>query len=394
MRIALTKLGYYISWNDIAKTGNMYEVKHIIEILHGMDKDIQIDIYSEILDRKNKYDGKPDYITFYNILDQYKEINNRNYDCLIVINGNMTFFGGEEYEERILCYNLINNFKGKIIYIHCDNQLVLKQCWRQVKTKPWAGNWDRNDIHIKRDDIVYISQMRDLKLLNTLTNKGSLKVDIKYENLYHFPFEKFPCLDNIIPINNNLEYDLIYGGTIRANRRLYKMLKFHFGYSDKLKVTMFGNFTIEKLKALLKATKKLSYLHNDNTIYPTIEDAVSADEYTKKINKSLAQIVICDKAMEGGKHYAQRIYQSIWANNITFIDVDVDPNKEIFKNSEFLKQFNYVSSTVEIEKKLIMVKNTIGIREKILEEQFKAIGFNKDLYLKEFKDLFLSILNK
>jgi hypothetical protein len=189
------------------------------------------------------------------------------------------------------------------------------------------------------------------------------------------------------------KYDLLYGGTMRGNRRISKMVKFYFGYSDDIKVEMFGKMNSEDLEK--EANKQGGGLR-----VPEYGPAVQFQEYSNKVTNTYAHIVIGDKWYEGND-MPQRCYQSIWASTVTFIDLELDPQKRVFKGSDFCSKFNYVNSREEVEKKLKALKENPAIRKKIIDEQFKAINFDEQTYcnnlvklLTEHKDDYKSVTDE
>ena len=66
---------------------------------------------------------------------------------------------------------MINNFKGKVFYILCDPNLLLKDPWSSIKKKDWASQYEQQNIEIKRKDIRYICQARNINKLNKLVQK-------------------------------------------------------------------------------------------------------------------------------------------------------------------------------------------------------------------------------
>lgn len=371
MKVAVIKLGSRIAYGGKDTSGGNGEAKAIIEMLH--QGGASVDIYTKIL----KKDIIPDYLNIWNIEDEYKNINNREYDALIVLNGSVNFFGGAEARDQILNYDLINNFHKKVFYIYCDPALTLRQIWGSISKKEWSRNYDINDIFISRDDITYISQPYNLDSVKELLKKYD---DVSIKDIVHYPLEMFNCMDNKLPMVENPTYDLLYGGTMRSNRRIDKMIKFYFGYPDDVNAHMFGKI---KLPDLVKRAEKK---HEAGLSEPSIGKSVNYSEYNKKVNDTLAHIVIGDKWYEGND-MPQRCYQSIWASTITFIDIELDPGKRVFAESEFCKKFNYVSSREEVIERLKNLKDHPSIRTKIIDEQFKAIKFDTKTYCSNFVKL-------
>jgi hypothetical protein len=364
--VAVIKLGARIASGGTS--GGSGEALSIISILSNV---FEVHYYTKILDKDKLIDGAVPH----QIAEEY-ELVNSSFDKLFVINGNVNFFGGVEDHEQLLNYKIINNFEGGIYYLMCDPNLSLKQVWPSVSKKEWSSNWSKKDLEITRDDIKYICQARDLKMVyNKIISKT--KITIKKENIVHFPFEKFPLYTlEEIPKSENPEWDILYGGTFRGGKREEDMIKFFFGIDDNISIEMFGKIKPSQFK---KNTNKLSE--------PKFGSSVKYQDFNKKMNKGLATVIIGDKIYKQLDNMAQRAYESIMCNNIVFIDSSYDKNFKVFSN-ENLQKFNYISNRKDLEKRIYLLKNKSGLREKILTMQKKDVmieSFNE--YSNRFKDL-------
>lgn len=394
MKVAVIKIGSRISFGSIEKTksasfslfgdhnvvedikpckdtsGGNGEAKAIIKMLYDGGADVTI--YTKILNN----DYLPTEYKFKNILDLYTnkiletDINSQDYDALIVVNGNYNCFGGAE--DSILLdlanYNAITKFNKKVFYCLCDPALILTDIWKNVKSKPWASNHNESDLRIDRDDIIYICQAYDTEVIKNKLDKQKTDNKIIIKNFLHYPFEKFPALYdyNYIDMCISPKYDLLYGGTMRSGRRAKKMVKFYYGYSDDINVEMFGKLKEDELNLI-----RDKYFVGKRA--PKFGDAVNYLEFCKKMNNSLAHVVIGDKLYEESNDVPQRTYESICSNVITFIDKDIDTKKRVFGSDEFLKSFMYVDDYKDVENKINMIKNDPDLRYRIINQQKNCI---------------------
>lgn len=366
MKIALIKLGSRISCSSQGTSGGTGEALAIIKLLYIAGANV--DVYTKILDG----DEKPDYFSIYNIEDEYKNINNRNYDCLLIMNGSVNYFGGVDSPSQTLNYYIINNFTGKVYYIMCDCNLLLKQLWPVIENKSWSSNYNKEDIYIKRDDIVYISQAR---YVDKVLEKARAQ-DIHIKDVIYYPLEKFPFITmDYLLFNSNPSYDILYGGTFRNGRREDDLIKFYFGYS-KEKVALFGKIELDNFNQ-----KKIA-----NLTKPDFEKSVSYDKFANKMLEAKSTIIIGDKLYKQWGDLAQRIYESILVGNVVFIDSSYDFSKRVFKNEE-LRQFNYVSNRDEVKYKLKKLDDS-DFRKHIVDLQKKDTYINKIDYCKDFLKLF------
>ena len=333
MNIALIKLGARVSVNSSATSGGTGETISIIKLL--LLSNCKVDVYTKVLES----DIMPDDFNILDIESEYNSINNKNYDCLVVLNGNVNYFGGQDSAAQTLNYNIINNFKGRVFYIMCDCNLLLKQIWPSIEKKKWSSNYNKEDIYIKRNDIVYISQAQFVhKVKQKAINQGIDICDVVY-----FPFEKFPLVTmKDFDFNDNPKYDLLYGGTFRGGSREDDMIKFYFGYDNKYNVSMFGKIEINNFNE-----NKISNLRK-----PDFEKSVSYNEFGNKMLESKATVVIGDKLYKQWGDLAQRIYESIKVGNIVLIDNSYDFRKVVFKNNKELIDFCYVNDRKDVENRL------------------------------------------
>ena len=368
MKVALIKLGSRIAISSRATSGGTGEALSIIKML--TNSNVNVDVYTEILS-KDEIDSLD--FNIYNIEDTYKDINNKNYNALIVLNGNVNYFGGVDSPPQTLNYYIINNFKGKVFYILCDCNLILKQVWKSIENKNWVNNYKKDDINITRNDIIYISQPRDIiKLKNKLS-----KLDIIIDDIIHYPFEKFPLVTSeYLQINPEYKYDISYGGTFRGGKREKDMIKFYFDYPEDIKVEMFGKITESNFN------KKLI----ENLRLPDFNKAVPYNEFNNKMSDSLATIIIGDPLYKQLDDLAQRIYESILVGNIVFIDSSYDYNKRVFKNEELIK-FNYVSNKEEVIDRIRLLKEDKDLRNHIIELQRQDTKIDINKYCNDFVNI-------
>lgn len=362
MKVAIIKLGSRISISSNDSSGGTGETLAIINML--ITAGVEVDAFTKILSK----DKKPDNFRIFDLIENIDNINKVGYDALLVLNGNVNYFGGVDDPYQTLNYKVINTFKGKVFYIHCDGNLYLKQIWPSIEKKSWKDNYKEKDINIKRDDIVYITQSKNVELVLEKANKCGITVG----KAIYFPLEKFPFINDpsIIGFNEDPKYDLLYGGTFRNGRREEDMIKFYFGYND-LNITMFGkidesNFTKNK----------------ENLSYPNFEKSVDYKNFKNKMNESIATVIIGDKIYKKQNDLAQRIYECILSNTVVLIDSSYDYEKRVFKDF-YLQEFCYVNSREDVEHRLSLLKDN-NFRKIILEKQLEDTKIDVTSYCNDF----------
>lgn len=364
MKIGILKIGGRLTWDSIDKTGGVGEAKAICELM-AHNSNNTVNVYTKMLKKESANPISNIYIHDINQIDKVED------DVLIIFNGNVNFFGGQEDPEQIKNYILMNNFDGKVYYIFIDPELYLKQIHSNVSKKEWGQKYSIDDVKITRDDIRVITSIYNPKEAFEKATKG--KIPIQKDNISYFTFEKYPLMKEGLPPTDDLWYDLMYMGTFRGGKREAKMIKFYFGH-DKFTTTFIG-------KTKLKDFKK-EYPEP----IPVFEKPVKFEEINQHINKSVAHVCIGDKFYEGNI-LTPRIYESILNSTVCLIDIDMDPEKRVFANSEALKKFNYVEDKEDVEKKVNRLKNNPEFRKKIIEQQHRTIDFTIDQYHKQFMEL-------
>lgn len=370
MKIAVIKLGSRIAISGSGTSGGAGETLSIIKMLTTAGAEVTA--YSKVLAK----DDAPTDFTIKDLETNYEEINSCGYDALVVLNGNVNYFGGVDDPSQTLNYKIINNFKGKVIYVLCDINLILKQIWPSIEKKPWASNYKKEDIEITRKDMICISQPRKVAIIDEKERKAG----IRFEKIVHYPLEKFPLLtlkDNVYEFNESPNYDLLYGGTFRSGKREDDMVKFYFDYDpEKYSVEMFGKIEESNFKADLIKGKKL----------PAFGKAVSYDKFPEKMLEARATVIIGDKDYKKSDDLAQRIYESIMIGNVVLIDKTYDYNVRVFTDPE-LKAFCYVNNRHNVEDRLEKLKDN-EFRKHIVELQRQNAAIDHKQYCDGFVKLF------
>lgn len=362
MKIAVIKLGSRIATSG--SSGGSGEALAIIKLLTLAGASVCA--YTKVIDS----DVENSDFEIRNIEDNYTNVD--GFDALLVMNGNVNYFGGVDDPSQTLNYYIINHFNGPVYYIMCDCNLLLKQIWPSIEKKKWSSNYNKNDINIVRDDIIYISQAR---FVDKVISKAK-KQDVKIKDIKYFPFEKFPLITfKEKEFNENPTYDILYGGTFRGGKREDDMIKFYFGYDSSYNVEMFGkieynNFNINKV---------------NNLNPPKFGKPVSYGDFQDKMWDSKSTIIIGDKLYKSWGDLAQRIYEGIQTRNVVFIDSSYDFQKKVFNKSE-LRDFNYVTSSNDVKSRLKKL-NDIDYRKHIVDLQIEDTRINTINYCLDFLNL-------
>ena len=98
MKIAALKLGARITRGGTS--GGSGEALALLEML---SKGNEVHAYTKVLNK----DENIEFVQMHQILDEYADVNEQNYDCLVVINGSVNYFGGIDSPDQTLNYHII-----------------------------------------------------------------------------------------------------------------------------------------------------------------------------------------------------------------------------------------------------------------------------------------------
>jgi hypothetical protein len=367
MKIAVIKLGARITWETDAAVGP----GEAISICKALEQGgAEVHVYTKILAKDTLHPS----IQWHNILDE--ERNTTHMDALLVINGNVNFFGGAEDAAQIANYTLMNNFAGPVLYAMCDPELPLLQIWPSVSAKPWGTKYSEKDIKITRTDIVVLSQPSDLVKMSAKWSKKGVPVN----KLVHFPFERFPLLHGVLPLNKTPSIDLLYGGTHRGGRRIPNLYKWYCGLPEDISVQIFGKIDQADFEKFMpKAPVKR---------YPEFAGMVKYNQMTEKMNSSVAHLVTGDPSYEELNIIPQRTYECMAAGNVVFIDAAMDTDRRIYPGGTYTERrtypggtslaayYLYVQDQEELIKKLRIIKYDLSFRLELIESQHKETAFD------------------
>jgi len=359
MNIGIIKIGAKIPIDFSYKTSSASDLYCIIKLLYLSKHINNVFCITDCEDIKIN-----DKISYLNIKNHYKNINNLNIDCLLIINGINTFYGGvidKSQEFKLYNYFIINNFNKKLFYILHDPKLLLKQLPIYNKNNNIRFN-EINNLNINIEDItinkkiVYISQLEDIN--NELFTKNITKDTVNIDKLISYPIHKWILLKNRLKLNKYIpKYDLVYFGNLRDTHRKNKLLNFY--YDLPFKVGFYGNITNKDF--------------NNKVTNIEFNKGLSYNDLFNELNKSLYTVIIGDKCHSIMP--SVRIFESILSNLITFIDIDFDTNKKLYNNSE-LKDFLYIKNKEELISKINYLKNNLDEYIKILNLQYEDVMFD------------------
>lgn len=368
MKLAVIKFGGRINGNADGAVGG--EVLVAIDLLVKGGNEVHY--YTKILDGDTPLPGAYGH--------QIEFFEGSSFDALVVINGNINYYGGQEPELDMRNLLVLNSFPGKIFYMMFDPMLPLKQQWESVKLKQdkyqWKNKYMQSQIEIKSNNITVISQPYDLLAVKKIWDAMGVKI----KNIVHYPLYKMHLVyyDRLSHINTDRKVDLLYGGTFRNKKREDKLIKYYFGYPADFNVEIFG-----KIKLSDFTKKKIVAMRP-----PSFTGQVKATEMRNKLATGYSTVVIGDKWYEG-KNLAQRIYESILGNTITFIDNDLDPKHIAYNNK--LPEL-YVKNKKDVINFVNSCKSDPEMFKQVCDAQYEAVAIDKQEYVDNLTNLMKSLI--
>lgn len=385
MKIGVIKLGARITWETDAAVGPGEAISICKALKRG---GAEVHVITKIL----KKDTLDPSLTWWNILGSegfegsgVDQAVLDNLDALLVINGNVNFFGGAEDAAQIMNYGVINNFKGPVIYVMCDPELPLLQIWENVSKKPWGMNYREADINITRGNIHVLSQPFAVDKVEARwrAKKGTAPID----SVFHFPMERFPLLNDWMKPSADTKVDLLYGGTTRGGRRVPNLFKWYWNLPSDISVEIFGKIDQDDFLKHPKLNErlcqgKLGHVLVSGDTPPAFTGMVKYCDVLPKMNTSIAHLVTGDPSYEELDIIPQRTMECIAAGNVVFIDANMDTSRRIYPPESLVHEFLYVRNQAELVERLRLMKSDPEFRAGVILGQHDAINFDADMFCK------------
>jgi hypothetical protein len=379
MKIGVIKLGARIMWETDAAVGPGEAISICKALQQG---GANVHVITKILTKDTLHPS----LTWHNIL-AVTQTELDALDVLVVVNGNVNFFGGAEDEAQITNYKVINNFKGAVVYVMCDPELPLMQIWDNVSGKEWGSKYHEADIKITRTDIKVLSQPFAVDKVKERWQKKKGAAPIG--GVFHFPMERFPLLNAWLPAMTHPTVDLMYGGTTRGGRRIPNLYKWYVDLPVDLAVEIFGKIDADdfikhpKVGAVIEAA---GLTNGYAPHYPTFTGMVKYCDVLPKMNNALAHLVTGDPSYEVLDIIPQRAMECIAAGNVVFVDANMDSSRRIYP-SGLANSFLYVSTRQEFIGKLLQLKADPSLRLQLLQSQMENTAWDADKFCRSLVDV-------
>ncbi len=386
MKILIMKLCTPITFTNKKNiTGSFKEIENFCKCLKSSGYEYTVLTSSKYL---SEFDKAIDIVDY-----DLKEID--TFDAIFCFNNTLSAYGGKINNNTLSTYFLMN-YTSKVkniptFYLGADTQIKISSLtdWLNHKNSklespilPYEYCSDsKNSSQFLKSLVVDQLDIdgKDLNLLSPVYQTEN-KLDWsgkenEFKNVYSFPF----YITHLFDMNNidktilsvtSLDRDILYYGNSRNGKRTKKMVKF-YDHNSSLNINFIGK--LEGIREKFKNLKDGQFL-----------GPMPMKELYSEIKKSLAHCYISDPQNEN-RMWTPRLFEAIMNRTVVFIDIDNDPNRSLFPS------FFYVSSFQELEQKVNLIKTEQGLREQMLELQYKTILdiFNNsgNLFEKIFSDL-------
>ena len=369
MKVGVIKLGARITWETDAAVGPGEAISICKALTQG---GAEVHVFTKILSKDTLHPS----IVWHDILFDRAT---GDVDVLLVINGSVNFFGGAEDRAQILNYEIINRFKGQVVYVMCDPELPLTQIWDNVSKKQndpkykWVNWYDREDVLVTKAINVLCQPFNiSLTRMSWEDKKGTAPLG----DMFHFPMEQFPLLNERIAPQENPTVDLMYGGTARGGRRIPNLYKWYCGMPDDFNVEIFGKIDASDFESHSKIGKL------PVKRYPAFSGMVKYSEVLPKMNSALAHLVTGDPSYELLDLIPQRVAECVAAGNIVFVDANIDKSRRIYQKGTAAADFLYVDTQYELVERLQALKDSVELRKDLFKMQLEAINFDGSVFTK------------
>jgi len=308
MKIGIIKGGANITFSRNNTSAASADILYALRVLNPYINDITIITHYT----RNSYIPEP--LHFKEILDN--DLNLDEFDIILLFNFSINFFGGVENPSLIQLYRKLHNSSVLILYCQTDGQLSFKKLWPMIEGRDWALNYTEKEFEIDENRIIILTQGRDLIKCTRQYNKfddtlGNVFIHYPWETCILAKWKEFfgePDFDY-----SKREYDLMYGGATRNSFRKNR-IEYYYSGLENVKVNLFGNLRLDSKQNVEMSSK------------------VSFQDFIYKMKQSKTTIIIGDEFYENN-FFTLRMYESLLAGCLTFIDSRLDTNCIFYKNS-------------------------------------------------------------
>ncbi len=297
-------------------------------------------------------------------VDYYKDasVTSLNeYQCVFLHNDTDNFIGGAIGKHTIKQIKELCQFKGNVYYLYTDPNLHLLNMAKIIYDRQVRGTKTEYNTNLRITEeetrvfgnlswrVLWSGRDFDLYQRHEYTRvkpSQSCKIE-RYTNIEFFKFMFSHRKVNLNALSlHERPFDLVYYGNWRPKRQ-NKLRRY---LDNDLRKRILG-FDAKKME--LSNTEYLGY--------------TEPELLAGLVNEAVASIVIGDPSHNNNITTA-RFYENILFEVCSFIDLDYDPDRTLYK-SDFLKEFMYVSSGKELCEKIIAIRRDEELFKSIINQQ-------------------------
>lgn len=363
MKIALTKIGANITFSPNNGSAANADILYALRTMKGHNHEFTI------CTKKTTNTVLPKALSLVDIsnVDSFD-----NYDCVLVFNGSINFYGGNPDYGLLGLYRALHKTTVPIIFVQTDGALYLQNLWPLIAKREWAKNMTEEEFSINPENLYYLTQGRDIQKINEFIK--SAKNSIIPYSVSHFPWEQTILSGaeanktGLIKPSERI-YDLGFGGYIR-NSHKQRRIERYYDESD-LKTLLFGNLRGIKLQ------------------HTKVLPKVSFQSMVGYMSDCRASVIVGDYFYNDNFH-TLRMYENLLAGCAILIDRQLDTRGDFYHGIPHSEMF-YVDKPSDVKEFLFrdnLDELVINTRHSLLEERnTKALNNRLNTLLEDICDL-------
>ena len=304
-----------------------------------------------------------------------------DYDEIYIYNASLNPFGGLFKHEALVTFEKLYSFNGDIYYFQIDPKMPNIDFAKFLQGRNKDGSYIFG-CDLKALDFKY---KINPEILNNWTEKVYEDHE-RYCNMWNGYLKKKET--NPKTLNENVEwFSMLIAEYYAVNEDLDNKLTNYNKIDNPYELVYFGNNRQNERNKIIKSLydipeyKKFFIGFDPNMSNTDFMGYVKHDELFKTMGeKCLATVVIGDN-LHNGNIKSARFFESMLLDVVAFIYTAYDPNKTYIQ-SEWLKDFIYISSKEELKTKIDKIKNNPELYKKIVEAERQEI-INQFNYMKK-----------
>lgn len=321
MKIAIAKIGANITLSKNNGSAANADILYALRTMKGFNHQFTI------VTHKTSNTSLPSSLGFEEL---YTLQDFNDYDCVMLFNGSINFFGGVEDPGVISLYKALAKTRKPVFFVNTDGALVLRDLWPMIANREWAKGYNEFDYDLKNTPIHYLTQGRDLpKMRKHIRETKNAIVPL---TIQHFPWEQTILSEHEKWFNlkprpvSKREYDLGFGGYIRNSHKQRRIERYYD--EPDIRTLLFGN------------------LRGINVKNTTVHPKISFQSMVPTMEQCQASVIVGDLFYNDNFH-TLRMYECLLAGCAVLIDGQLDTKKDFYEGIKKNDKF-YVNSSSDV----------------------------------------------